>query len=82
MKLTQADLKVGAGKTSEEDQESHDKFFSEPMIKMNSLSMGPTSKANDSKPPTTQKRPVETTQSGAGNRKKLKCTTGRGIRFQ
>lgn len=84
VKLTQADLKVGAGKTSEEDQEAHEKFFSEPTIKINSVSMGPT-KAHDSKPPMTTskqlKRPLETTQSGGGHGKKLKCT-GRGIRFQ
>lgn len=81
VKHTAADLKIGAGKKNNDEEEAlHDNFFSEPVMKVKSTTLGPPAQSQDS----SQKRKTKdsTLQSGAGHIVKKPKLSGRGVSFK
>jgi len=79
VKHSAADLKTGAGNITNEEG-SHNNFFSEPVMKVKSTTMGPPpAQPQDSK----QKRKIDTpSQSGGGHTVKKPKLSGRGVSFK
>lgn len=82
VKHSSADFKAGAGKVEENPitDPAVDKFFSEPIIKMNNTSMGPTTSSKTKTASEAPKRKLsdELNKTGLGKKPKF---SGRGIKF-
>lgn len=78
VKHSSADFKAGAGKVDDTTDPAINKFFSEPIIKINNKSMGPTNSNTTSSAPPKRKASEGLNKTGTGKKPKF---LGRGIKF-